>query len=68
MNRVVMEGKVLSENERATAELRAEFARHEVFAVNLIGSPGSGKTALLERTLESYDTSRRGLRQHSVWP
>jgi len=59
MNRVTMEGKVLSENERAAAELRAEFARHGIFAVNLIGSPGSGKTALLERTLESYDSSRR---------
>ena len=53
MTRVPLEGKVLNENERAAAELRAEFARHGVFAVNLISSPGSGKTALLERTLES---------------
>jgi hydrogenase nickel incorporation protein HypB len=59
MTRVPMEGKVLNENERAAAELREEFARHGVFVVNLIGSPGSGKTALLERTLESYDSSRR---------
>jgi hydrogenase nickel incorporation protein HypB len=54
-----MEGKVLSENERAAAELRAEFARNGVFVVNLIGSPGCGKTALLERTLQAYDASRR---------
>jgi hydrogenase nickel incorporation protein HypB len=54
-----MEGKVLNENERAAADLRAEFARHGVFVVNLIGSPGCGKTAMLERTLESYDPSRR---------
>jgi hydrogenase nickel incorporation protein HypB len=59
MNRVAMEGKVLSENERAAAELRAEFKHEGIYALNLIGSPGSGKTALLERTLESYDTSRR---------
>jgi hydrogenase nickel incorporation protein HypB len=59
MTRISMEGKVLNENERAAAELRTEFARHGVFVVNLIGSPGSGKTALLERTLESYDSSRR---------
>jgi hydrogenase nickel incorporation protein HypB len=59
MTRVPMEGKVLNENERAAAELRQEFARHGVFAVNLIGSPGSGKTALLERTLESFAPSRR---------
>jgi len=54
-----MEGKVLSENDRAAAELREEFARHGVFAVNLIGSPGCGKTALLERTLESYAPTRK---------
>jgi len=59
MTRVPMEGKVLNENERAAAELREEFARHGVFAVNLIGSPGSGKTSLLERTLESYAPARR---------
>ena len=59
MTRVPMEGKVLNENNRAAAELRAEFARHGVFAVNLISSPGSGKTALLERTLESYSPGRR---------
>jgi len=59
MTRVPMEGKVLNENEKAAAELREEFARHGVFVVNLIGSPGCGKTALLEKTLESYDASRR---------
>lgn len=59
MTRVPLEGKVLSENERTAAELRADFVRCGIFAVNLIGSPGSGKTALLERTLESYDPSRR---------
>jgi len=59
MTRVPMEGKVLNENEQVAAELRAEFARHGVFAVNLISSPGSGKTALLERTLESFAPGRR---------
>ena len=54
-----MEGKVLNENEKAAAELRAEFAQHGVFVVNLIGSPGCGKTALLERTLQSFDPARR---------
>ena len=59
MTRVPMEGKVLNENQRVAAELRAEFARHGVFAVNLISSPGSGKTALLERTLERFAPGRR---------
>jgi len=59
MTRVAMERKVLNENERAAAELRAEFQRQGVFVLNLIGSPGSGKTSLLERTLEAYVPSRR---------
>jgi hydrogenase nickel incorporation protein HypB len=54
-----MEGKVLNENQQVAAELRAEFARHGVLALNLISSPGSGKTALLERTLERFAPERR---------
>jgi hydrogenase nickel incorporation protein HypB len=52
MNRVPLEQKVLSENDRVAASLRERFREHGVLCVNLISSPGSGKTALLERTLE----------------
>jgi len=57
--KVPLERKVLSENDRLAAELRAEFARHGVRCLNLISSPGSGKTALLERTLGAFDPSMR---------
>jgi hydrogenase nickel incorporation protein HypB len=53
MERVPLERKVLSENDRIAAELRARFQEHGVLCLNLISSPGSGKTSLLERTLES---------------
>ena len=59
MERVLLERKVLSENERIAAELRARFADHNVLCLNLISSPGSGKTSLLEGTLESFDHSER---------
>jgi hydrogenase nickel incorporation protein HypB len=52
MNRVPLEKKVLSENDRIAANLRERFRDHDVFCLNLISSPGSGKTTLLERTLE----------------
>jgi hydrogenase nickel incorporation protein HypB len=58
MNRVPLEKKVLSENDRIAAELRDRFRAHGVLCLNLISSPGSGKTSLLERTLESF--SREG--------
>jgi len=43
--------KVLSENDRLAGLLRAEFTRCGVAVLNLVSSPGSGKTSLLERTL-----------------
>jgi hydrogenase nickel incorporation protein HypB len=54
MERVPLERKVLNENARIADELRACFAKHNVLCLNLISSPGSGKTSLLERTLERF--------------
>jgi len=59
MERVPLERKVLSENDRIAADLRARFAEHNILCLNLISSPGSGKTSLLERTLESFDCNER---------
>lgn len=42
---------ILEANDRMAARLREEFRRHGVLVLNLISSPGSGKTSLLERTL-----------------
>ena len=53
MDRVPLERKVLSENDRVAAELRAQFQEHGILCLNIISSPGSGKTTLLERTLEA---------------
>lgn len=57
--RVPMERKVLSENDRIAAELRRRFREHGIFCLNLISSPGSGKTSLLERTLEGLPPGAR---------
>jgi hydrogenase nickel incorporation protein HypB len=59
MNRVPLEQKVLSENDRIAATLRERFLKYGVLCVNLISSPGSGKTSLLERTLEMLPRSSR---------
>lgn len=59
MNRVPLEKKVLSENDRIAAELRERFREHGILCLNLISSPGSGKTSLLERTLETLPKSER---------
>jgi len=48
--KIPIEESAFSRNDRTADELRAKFARHGVAVVNLMSSPGSGKTSLLERT------------------
>jgi hydrogenase nickel incorporation protein HypB len=45
--------KILAENDRTAAHNREHFVEGGVFAVNLMGSPGAGKTAVLEATARS---------------
>ncbi|MCX6638028.1 MAG: hydrogenase nickel incorporation protein HypB [Acidobacteria bacterium] len=59
MTQVPLERKVLGENDRIAAALREEFQRRGIFCLNLISSPGAGKTLLLERTLEGFAPGRR---------
>ena len=42
---------ILGENDKLAEQNRRLFAEKNVFVVNLMGSPGSGKTSLLEKTL-----------------
>jgi hydrogenase nickel incorporation protein HypB len=42
---------VLKKNDLLAAELRNRFARADLTVINLVSSPGSGKTSLLESTL-----------------
>ncbi|MEI7899941.1 MAG: hydrogenase nickel incorporation protein HypB [bacterium] len=49
---VTLQQKILSRNDEQAERNRAWLKGHGVVAVNLISSPGSGKTYLLERTLE----------------
>ena len=46
---------LLSENDRAAGHNREHFAGQGVLAINLMGSPGSGKTAVLEATATALD-------------
>lgn len=43
---------ILAANERLAEENRELFRQKGIFTVNLMGSPGAGKTSLLERTIE----------------
>ncbi len=54
MKRVELEQKVLSENDKIAARLRESFRERGILCLNLISAPGSGKTALLESTLNGF--------------
>ena len=52
MNRLVeVRRNVLKQNDLVARELRQRFQNAGVFVVSLVSSPGSGKTAFLEKTL-----------------
>ncbi len=51
---------VLEKNDQLAESLRARFQAADVFALNWVSSPGTGKTALLEATLKRM--RERGLR------
>ena len=51
---IPVEMHILSENDRLAAENRAWFASQGIYVVNLISSPGSGKTSLLVETLKAF--------------
>jgi hydrogenase nickel incorporation protein HypB len=50
---------LLHENDHVAAHNREHFERHGVLAVNLMSSPGSGKTSLLEATIKELGDELR---------
>lgn len=52
MTIVTLERKVLAKNDGIAANNRALLKQNGVFAINMVSSPGSGKTSILERTLQ----------------
>jgi hydrogenase nickel incorporation protein HypB len=56
---VPVRDKILAENDRTAQHNRAHFTEQGVHVVNMMGSPGSGKTALLESTARALGQRRR---------
>lgn len=50
---------VLASSRQAAAELRQKFTRQQTLVVNLLSSPGSGKTSLLEATARHWAGKHR---------
>lgn len=57
--KISVEKKVLSENDKLAADIRAQLKQRGIVALNFVSSPGSGKTSLLERTLGALNNELR---------
>ncbi|GFO64649.1 hydrogenase accessory protein HypB [Geomonas paludis] len=55
----MIETDILSKNNRMAAGNRALFREKGLFVLNLVSSPGSGKTTILERTLRDLSATCR---------
>lgn len=56
---VELHERLLADNDHTAAHNRAHLRDHGVMAINLMGSPGAGKTALLEATARAYGNTAR---------
>jgi hydrogenase nickel incorporation protein HypB len=54
MSIITVERKVLEKNDEIASKNRELFNTHKTFTINLVSSPGSGKTSIIEKTLEHF--------------
>jgi len=52
MSIITIERKVLEKNDELAAQIRNKFKNNNTFVINIVSSPGSGKTSILEKTIE----------------
>ncbi len=62
MSIITIERKLLEKNDEIARQNRALFRQQGILALNIVSSPGAGKTSILERTLEEL----RGMIRVSV--
>lgn len=55
MVQVRMESNLLGANELLARKNRRDFAQRRLLVINLMSSPGSGKTTILEKTIETLN-------------
>jgi hydrogenase nickel incorporation protein HypB len=55
---VIVKEEILGTNRKVAAEIREKLTKASVLVVNLLSSPGSGKTSLLERLADAMSPER----------
>ncbi|MBM4165331.1 MAG: hydrogenase nickel incorporation protein HypB [Ignavibacteria bacterium] len=57
MSVITIERKILEKNDELAQQNRKLFEANNIFVINIISSPGSGKTSILEKSLEYWKGS-----------
>lgn len=55
MSVITIERKILQKNDEIAALNREYFKSKNIFTINIVSSPGSGKTSLIEKTIEYFN-------------
>lgn len=53
MKSLLIKKNILEDNDKVASEIRERLKGKKVFAINLLGSPGAGKTTVLEKVIEN---------------
>lgn len=53
MKSLLIKKNILEDNNKVASEIRERLKEKKVFAINLLGSPGAGKTTVLEKVIEN---------------
>lgn len=59
MSILTIERKVLEKNDEIAGRNRRFFQKNGIFALNLVSSPGAGKTSILEKTFQELKDSMK---------
>ncbi len=59
MDVITIERKVLAKNDAIAEENRKLLKGKKIYTVNIVSSPGSGKTSLVEKTIEKIGSKRK---------
>ncbi len=57
--RISVAEKIFNANDQLAAEIRARLDKASIFAINLMASPGAGKTSLIEHTVKALSAIYR---------
>jgi hydrogenase nickel incorporation protein HypB len=57
--KISLETSVLAKNDQFAESNRVWFKKHNTKTINMMSSPGSGKTLLLEKTLAAFPTTKK---------